>query len=421
VIRFTGAKVRVFLILPCLPLFGCLSSRIEPVVVAIEEAIPVAVAAVPVEQPPYVDLEMGNLSFTPEKLPVLTVPIDAGRISGRDAGSEPDGGKHLSGIFRDAYREALMREMPLEGVLGMDEAHLWPEKSPLTWVQNWRVASSSFNNSWGIAGLALAVLNTAGDKVFTVSGDILDMYGKSLGVGGRNGVAGYGAPLTDVFFIKFTDQTTPVCAQRFAKGLIYVDGMGRGVFIAGDAPSSIVENDETAGFYPTDDVELRQKLKFTFGRAYRGLIDRYDRPVKADGPVEYRDFGDSVWSIETEDGLFSVAGMYVQQYDGGEFAAVLPILAGREGDVKTSDLSFLEDACTIEPPFSAMVNESFRLPGARKITPHPLDSNGKKSVFLKSLALYGIPLADSFVNIETMVLSQRFSNGVFRVSMLGNG
>lgn len=417
-IRFTGAKTRLFLILCCLPLSGCLSSKSEPAAAIPVETIPFTAA--PVEPPPYMDREVDGISFTPEKLFALTVPADVGRISGKDAGTEPDGGARLGGIFRAAYREALMREMPLEGVLGMDEAHLWPEKTGLCWVQNWRGASSSLNNSWGIAGLTLAVLNTAGDKVFTVNGDILDMYGKSLGTGGENGVTGYGTPLTNVFFMKFTDRTAPALAQRFEKGLIYVDGMGKSVFIAGKAPSSMVENDETAGFYPTDDVELRQKLKFTFGRAYRGLIDRHDRPVKADGPVEYLDFGGIVWPIETGEGAFSVAGLYVQQYDGGEFAAVLPVLSGGEYNGKTGVFSFLEDARTIEPPFSAIVKGSVRLPGAREITPHPLDDNGKKSPFLKILALYGIPLTDSFVNIETMALSQRFSNGVFRDSILEN-
>ncbi|MDR0685481.1 MAG: hypothetical protein LBF83_10195 [Spirochaetaceae bacterium] len=413
-ILFTGAKTRLILILCCLPLFGCLSSRSEPTVTV--ETLPAADP--PAEPPPYTDREVDGVSFTPEKLSAVTIPDHVGRVSGRDAGAEPDGGARIGGIFRAAYREALMREMPLEGVLGVDEAHLWPEKTRLCWVQNWRGASLSFNNSWGIAGLTLAVLNTAGDRVFTVSGDILDMYGKSLGTGGENGVAGYGTPLTDVFFMKFTDRTAPVCAQRFTKGLIYVDSMGKGAFIAGKAPSGTVENDETAGFYPTDDAELRQRLKSAFGRAYRGLIDRHDRPVKADGPVEYSDFNGIVWSIETGEGAFSVAGLYVQQYDGGEFTVALPVLAGREGDGKTGVFSFLEDARTIEPPLSAIVNGNIRLPGAREITPHPLDEHGKKLVFLKSLALYGIPLTDSFVNIETMVLSQRFSNGVFRVSIL---
>jgi hypothetical protein len=371
----------------------------------------------PVEQPPYIDRETDVTGFTPEKLPPLPVPADAGFISERDAGSVPDGGRRLTALFRAAYREALVREIPLVGVLGMDAAHLWPEKSPLTWVQNWSVSSSSFNSSWGIRGLALAVLNTAGDKVFTVSGDILDMYGKNLGLGGENGVRGYGSPLTDVFFIKFTDLARPVHAQRFDKGLIYVDGMGRGGFIAGNAPSALVESDKMTGIYPSDDAVLRENLKFTFEKAYRRLVDRHEQAIKADGPVEYFDFGGAAWSVETEEGAVQVAGLYVQQYEDGRFAAVLPLLAGGEG-AETGDFSYLNEARTVEPPFSAIVNGSIRLPGARELSPHPLDDKGKKSAFLKSLALYGIPLTDSFVNIETMMLSQRFSNGVFRVSML---
>jgi hypothetical protein len=413
--RFTGAKECLFLSMFCLPLCGCLSSRSETVAVTVVEAIP---AAVPEEQPPYIDRELGGISFTQEILPALPVPAGTGHVSEKDAVAAPDGGALLGSLFRAAYREALMREMPLEGVFGMDEAHLWPEKSRLTWVQNWRSASTSLNNSWGVSGLALAVLNKSGDQVFTVSGDILDMYGRSSGIGGENGVSGYGSPLTGVFLVKFTDRTLPVCAQRFDKGLIYVDGMGRSVFIAGEAPSSLVMSDEAAGFYPADDVGLRQKLKFAFGKAYRGIIDRHERPIKADGPIEYLDFGGKTWLIETEDGAVSIAGLYVQRYDNAEFTVLLPVPAGGQDDADTGIFPFLEDAHTIETPFSAIVNGNIRLPGAMKIMPHPLDDNGKKSVFLKSLALYGIPLTDSFVNIETMVLSQRFSNGVFRVSIL---
>ena len=413
-IRFTGAKTRLFLTLSCFPLCGCLSSGSEPVAVVAIEPVPVAVPVI--EQPPYMDREVGGISFTPEKLPVLTVPSEAGRVSGRDVSATPDGGAQLGDLFRAAYREALMREVPLEGVLGMDEAHLWPEKTRLTWAQNWRGASSSFNNSWGITGLTLALLNTTGDRVFTVNGDILNMYGKNLETGGENGVTGYGAPLTDVFFIKFTDRTAPVLAQRFDKGLIYVDGMGRSVFVAGQSPRSLFEQDKVAGLYRTDHVELRQKLKFTFEKAYRSLVDRYERPIKADGPIEYRDFDGRVWPIEAGEGVFLAAGLYVQRYDDGQMMAVLPVFAG--GDTETDLPSFLRDARTIEPPFSAIVTGSIRLPGAREITPHPLDENGKKLSLLKSLALYGIPLTDSFVNIETMALSQRFSNGIFRVSVL---
>jgi hypothetical protein len=377
------------------------------------------VPAAPAGQPPspYVDRAADGISFTPEKLPTLPVPAEIGIISRKDASAAPDGGVYLSGLFRAAYREALMREMPLLGALGMDEAHLWPEKSRLTWVQNWRSASRFLNDPWGIAGLTLAVLNTAGDKVFTVSGDILNMYGNSSGLGGENGVTGYGPPLTDVFFIKFTDMTLPVYAQRFYNGLIYVDGMGKSVFTAGEAPSNLIKSDETVGFYPPDDAELRKKLKFTFEKAYRGIIDRYERPVKAGGPVEYLDFGGAAWLIETEEGAVSIAGLYVQQYDGGEFAVVLPVLAGGEDVAEDSVFWFLKDAHTIAPPFSAIINGSVRLPGALGITPHPLAGHGKTLEFLKSLALYGIPLTDSFVNIETMVFSQRFSNGVFRGSI----
>jgi hypothetical protein len=415
VIHFIDSKTRLFLTLSALALCGCLSSRSKPPPVVEAET---AVRSAPIEPPHYVDREAGELSFTPEILPALPVPADVGLLSKKDLGAAPDGGARLGRLFREAYREALAREMPLLGILGMDEAHLWPEKSRLSWVQNWRASSSSFNNSWGITGLVLAVLNATGDKVFTVSGDILDMYGKSLGTGGENGVAGYGAPVTDVFFIKFTDRTLPVQAQRFDKGLVYVDVTGKSFFIAAPAPSSLIEKDEAAGFYPADHGELRQKIKVTFEKAYRGLIDRHERAIKADGPVQYLDFGGGTWLVETDEGAVSLSGLYVQHYDGGEFAAVLPVLAENEDDGETGIFSLLRDARTIAPPFSAIVNGNIRLPGAREITPHPLDEQGKKSVFLKSLALYGIPLTDSFVNIETMTLSQRFSKGVFRCSML---
>jgi hypothetical protein len=284
-------------------------------------------------------------------------------------------------------------------------------------VQNWRGAVSHFN-SWGVDGLVLAIMNTEADKVFTVGGEILDVYGKTSSYSGANGVAGYGQPLTDDFMLKLTDYTMPVHAQRFENGLIYVDGMGKSVFIAGKAPTGLVEIDKMTGFYDTNDIKLKQKLKFTFEKALETLINQYEQDIKADGPIQFLDFNGEHWNIKIEFHTFSLSGAYVQSYEGGLFIVTLPAQTIGDAEAAPLDFSIFEEARTIAAPFSGIISGGIRIPSASGLEPPPLKNYAEVPDLLKSLALYGIPLTDSFVSIDKLTLCQRFSNGVFQSSIL---
>jgi hypothetical protein len=390
---------------------SCLSPGPEPVETpAVENEFVVLV----IERPPYTTKEVEGISFEPMEISSPPVPEEVGVISERDA--EYFDGSGIGGLFTAAYRRALIQEMPLNGVLGMDRVHRWPEYSGLTWVQNWRSAAAP-SNSWGIPGFVLAVLNGKSGKVFTVTGGILDVYGKNLGIGGANGIVGYGAPLTDVFCMELSDYPRPVYAQRFDNGIIYVDETGKGGFITGKAPSTSIGDDEMIGFYPTDDAESRENLEKSFKKAYKNLVDRYEGVIKADGPVEYLDFDGNTWSIEIGESILSLTGIYVQYYNEGGFAAALPYFSAENGDA-AEDFPFLKEACTITPPFSRIIFGGVRLPSAVELTLYPLEEYAWRTPLLKSFALYGIPLTDSFVSVETGMSVQRFSRGVFRSSIL---
>jgi hypothetical protein len=389
---------------------SCLSTGHGPVETpAVEDEFVVLV----IEGPAYATKEVDGIFFEPMEISSPPVPEEVGVISERDA--EYSDGSGISGLFTAAYRRALIQEMPLNGVLGMDRVHRWPEYSGLTWAQNWSAAGAP--NSWGISGLVLAVLNEKSGKVFTVTGGILDIYGKNLGIGGANGVIGYGTPLTDVFSMELSDYPHPVYAQRFDNGIIYVDEMGKGGFIAGKAPSTSIDDDEMIGFYPTDDAESRENLKKSFKKAYKSLVDRYEGAIKADGPVEYLDFDGNTWTIEAGESILFLNGIYVQYYNKGAFASALPYFSAENGDA-AKDFPFLKEACTITPPFSRIIFGGVRLPSAEELTLYPLEEYAWRPPLLKSFALYGIPLTDSFVSEETGMSVQRFSRGVFRSNIL---
>jgi hypothetical protein len=402
-----------------LTLFGnsCLSPGLKPVetpAIEYEDKGEDESVVFPTEPPPYITKDIDGISFEPGEITSLFVPPEAGVISERDA-ENPDAGG-ISGLFTDAYRQALIREIPLKGVLSMDRVHRWPENESLTWAQNW-VSDDARPNSWGIPGLVLAVLNVKTGKVFTVRDGILDMYGKSLGLDGANGVMGYGSPLSDVFFMELPDYSSPIYAQRFDNGVIYVDETGKSAFIPGKAPSTSIDDDEMTGFYSTDDAELRGKIKKSFKRAYNNLALRYEGAIKASGPVEYLDFDGNTWTIEAGESVLSLTGVYVQYYNEGVFAAALPDFStGDGGDADA--FPFFGEARIIGPPFSQVIFGGIRLPSAEDLALYPLEEYAYISPLLKGFALYGIPLTDSFVSVETGMSVQRFSRGVFRSTIV---
>ncbi|MDR0403158.1 MAG: hypothetical protein LBH35_06165, partial [Treponema sp.] len=118
--------------------------------------------------------------FQPASVPLLAVPPDVGTFSEYPAAnSDP-----VVKAFHEAYVEALLRGIPLKGVLGGDRVHFWPGRDPQGRIQNWTNGAEEAN-SWGLPGLVLAI-GGAGNpgetyRVYTVSGRILDRYGRNPG------------------------------------------------------------------------------------------------------------------------------------------------------------------------------------------------------------------------------------------------
>jgi hypothetical protein len=388
----------------CLPLCACVSAKSKSVVEIVEAPPEDKV------EPLYSDGNMAGVSFIPEAAPEIAVPDDVGSISGMDSGAARALGQEawLRAIFRRAYAEALLQNIPLAGVLGMDRLHRWPENTGLTWVQNWRSSVYTFN-SWGIPNLVMAILNTEGTEVFTVSGAILDYYGQSQGIGGANGVEGYGSPLSSVFFLNQGPDAGLSVAQRFEKGLIYLNNRGKGFFIPEEAPSRRLTLDENAGFFQTQDDELREKLKEAFKNAYIRLVDRTGEAPPSDGSVEFISLGTERWLIGGDSFEGGVNGFYVQFF--GKLSAALVLPAG-EGGAPAENYS----ARILSAPFLEILLQKIRLPAALGMELYPLPQDAGKTAagaLLASFALYGIPFSDLFVLEEKGLIFQRFSKGLF--------
>jgi hypothetical protein len=218
-----------------LPILFCSSCRGSPATVAAEGGLPDAGGSPEGrEAPADSGSSPGEQPLSPEEetLRALFSAFEAAPGVGiftrdpRDPaqGLEAEEREGISLSFRAAYAEALGRGFPLEGVLGGDRVHAWPAGSALAWVQNWKTAEA-YPNSWGLPDLVLAIRGFDAARVFIVRGAVLDLYGKSGGRGGANGVAGYGPPLSDEF------PYGEGIAQRFGKGLITVDAAGHAAFI----------------------------------------------------------------------------------------------------------------------------------------------------------------------------------------------
>jgi hypothetical protein len=205
----------------------------------------------------------------------------------------------LTASFQNAYSAGLLRGLPLDGVLGGDHIHSWPIAPPVTWVQNWR-SSENYPNSWGIPSLILAVRGIRQEKVFIIHGPILDAYGKSGGVGGANGAAGYGAPRGEEY------RWGNGIAQRFDFGLIIIDGSGKSIFLQEDVPS--VKEQIPAG------------VGEIFRSAWINAVDRGFTALPNDGPVYYIDF--PPWTLTGGSGAsgksFVLSGLYYQIFDEGK-------------------------------------------------------------------------------------------------------
>jgi len=174
-----------------------------------------------------------GLYFIPQILPDLNVPPDVGARS-EDPSEESAG---IMDVFKEAYAEALIRNLPLTGVLGGDRVNPWPMAAAESWSQNW-ASSDTEPNSWGIPGLALALgdyRGVPGTPVYTVYGQVLHQYGISAGYNRANGAAGYGIPLGDISFSRGE------AVQRFRRGSIIVSREGSRFQFEADTVSALLE------------------------------------------------------------------------------------------------------------------------------------------------------------------------------------
>ncbi len=303
----------------------------------------------------------------------------------------------LSASFRDAYVDAVFRELGMEGSLGGDRVTGWLPGHPTAYTQNWRTSVVT-PNSWGLPALVLAVRPVRGERVFIVKGAILDAYGRGEGIGGANGVVGYGAPLSDEFPYEGG------LAQRFERGLIVTGAEGTRRFLPEEAPSVSSSPGEDVGSLTSAPPAplVADGVRADFRSAWIAAIDRGLPPLRADGPVrqvsvppapvaaEVQDAPSAKSSDEFTVDAFSetektipaepvrVDSALIQTYGDSSWALVLPVGEGLGGRVRL-----------LLPPF--------------------LDLLLLEGTWEKAFAAYGVPLSDPFFRDNKS--AQRFSAG----------
>jgi hypothetical protein len=343
-----------------------------------------------------------GLRFTPAPLPAEGLARAGAEVfglglitrEGRDpaAGLSPAEKTALAASFRDAYAAGLLRGLPLDGVLGGDRVHGWPVASPVAWVQNWR-SSDSYPNSWGIPSLNLAVRGLTREKAFVIHGPILDAYGKSGGVGGANGAAGYGAPRGEEY------RWGNGIAQRFDFGLIIIDGSGKGIFLQEEAPSAkekipagvgVLNEAATGG-----KAEAAGEVGEGFRSAWMSAVDRDFPALLNDGPVYHLDFS-VPWALTSGSGAsgetFALSGLLYQSFDKGKTLFIrgeTPSGPG-PGSVRVLTGPFLD----------ALTGAWAPVPGAEALAEDPLPAGFEAqgewvAALLQGIARYGFPLTDA--------------------------
>ena len=353
-----------------------------------------------------------EIFFIPEPMPLLFIPNDAG---GRSENPEDETGL-IRDAFREAYAEALLRGINLTGVLGSDRVSPWPEAAPLSWSQNWANAERG-PNSWGIDNLVLALgdyealaglSGIAGKensyaRVFTVSGAILDIYGKSAGYNRANGVIGYGIPLGDAFF------SGGAAVQRFSKGRIIAAREGSRFSYEDDLFFSMIENleeeeMETEFYGKTIPPEASSAFIYAWAFAFSG------RNAASDGPIEKIAFP-RPWLIETGGGSFSVKGFYFKSYNKS-----LDILVLIEADGLPLRVHHLYG------PFLQAILANKRLPGLdteRKFGTAAGKGLGRS--LAEGFAVYGPPLSNTLPMPSAKVRSLANPDAVATVGADDNG
>ncbi|GHV95165.1 hypothetical protein AGMMS50293_14850 [Spirochaetia bacterium] len=380
-----------------------------------------------------------NAGFVPAPLPdfrpapgVGLVTRDEQDLGGSLGQHDRD---HLSESFKSAYASYMLGDAGLAGVLGGDLVHGWPSAAPAVWVQNWRTGAGKLN-SWGDSSLILAIQGLGQGRVFMVRGDILDAYGKSVGRGGANGAAGFGAPCGEEFLREGR------IAQRFEFGLFTFGESGNLVFIPGDAPSAVTAVPATTGLFPSGDSD--PLIMEAFQSAWRSGIDSGLTPMEPDTPVIRVEFTDPLWLLpvtvltgpDREETMITLRNIYYQMFGNGAALFILADAAVEysQGSIQlpfyarivtTPFLEILLNAKKQQPPGAAInspgaainsLGAAINSPGAESPEPIPAaysEKGGLTQLLLEGIALYGIPLSDSLLlnNGTAIQQAQRFSRG----------
>jgi len=396
------------------------------------------------ELPPAVPaaVVLHDLAFLPEDFTVA-VPPGVGIITRNSKNLASSLGEKekdaLSGAFLDAYIDALLRGLPLTGVLGGDFVHGWPDNSPLCWAQNWS-SSEAAKNSWGIPSLVLAVKGIprgtqTGEKpdqgrVFIVRGKLLDYYGRSAGIKGANGSVGYGCPRGNEFLHQGK------LTQRFALGLITVDEEGKGTFLPEDPPSSAIDPPPDLGVFTNvqggvPDAFL-EDVRAAFLAAWKMALDQDIKAMTSDGPGQYLSFSELPPDFP---GGELLKGLYVQSFNQRSILLVLPdssLITGTPLPAATTQPAASLPAAArlplyprlITPPFTEVLLDAMSsLPGGENLHPMNIKFSGGDDfsrTLMRGLSLYGIPLTDPVLMKFTAAaedsparwqLGQRFSRG----------
>ena len=328
----------------------------------------------------------GGLFFVSEPLPNLTIPADVG---GRSENPEDESGL-IRGAFREAYTEAVLRGLNLQGVLGSDRVSAWPETAPESWNQNWANKESA-PNSWGINNLVLALGNYEAlselsafsgkekvlAQVYTVSGPILDMYGRSAGYNRANGVTGYGFPLGEAFY------SNGAAVQRFSRGRMIIAPEGSRFSFEDDLFSYMIESlepEELENEFSGKNITADVRNAFIYAWAFTFS----EREGISDGPIIKVSFS-KPWGIEAGDKMISLKGFYYKSYNKSRDVLVL---------LETEDLP-LRAHCLYGPFLKAILaNKRLAGPDTEKKLGASA-GNGLGRSLADGFAVYGPPLSDA--------------------------
>ena len=350
-----------------------------------------------------------ELIFLPGSFPSLEIAMGVGFIT-RDLGdltSTLDNWEKtaITASYRRGYVDYLLRDAPLDGVLGGDLVHSWPRNDPSGWVQNWR-SSAPENNSFGLPNLILAIQGRSADRVFIVQSRIMDQYGKSSGLRGANGKMGYGAPRGYEFFYDGK------IAQRFDLGLISVDTEGRGSFLPEDPPSLEFSPSPDIGVFINADslskMPIQKDLQAAFIEVCVMALDQGIKSMVPDGEGQYLPITGGSWDFPDGENL---KGIYFQSFNRQSILLVLP------------DSSLLPPYPRfIAPPFIDVLLHSsdYSLLGAQYLKAMDIKYSGGDALahsLMKGLSYYGVPLTDPVAvkggegSSSPWQAAQRFSRG----------